>query len=139
MRRVLSHGRSSGHFAALSTHAVMTTPALAGSPGAGCRPRAVEPQWRVAVDFEPSSRAGDAPDHGETHRRLWIDRRLRDRGAGEPRRLGRLAVLAAFRLWRGLRSSARQRGQWTLEHRPERSRSSGSPALSRRYVDPGDN
>ena len=64
-------------------------------------------------------------------RRLWADRRLRDRRAGRPRRIDRLAVLAGVRFGRLLCRTSRHR-----EARPLADRAGGEIIrTSRRYRD----
>ena len=71
-------------------------------------------------------------------RGLCADRRLPQRGAGQPRWLDRLAVLAALRQPRLLRRSGRHAGQRPLAHCAGRSSASHPPAVPRRHPDPRD-
>ena len=65
-------------------------------------------------------------------RRLWPDRRLRDRGAGRPRRLDRLAVLAGLQFRCLLCRDPRHPQERPLA---DRARRTTSTQISRRYWD----
>jgi len=59
------------------------------------------------------------------------------RSACQPCRLGRLVVVAAFRFWVRFCGPWGHRRQWTLDHRPNRSRASHPPPLSRQHTGSG--
>ena len=72
----------------------------------------------------------------QQNRRLWTDRRLRNRSAGWPRRLDRLAVLARIRFRRVFRGLARHAQEWPMADRAcGRCHARLAPLLGR-YADP---
>ena len=71
-------------------------------------------------------------------RRLWTDRRLRDRGAGRPRRLDRLAVLAGLRFRCLFRRAARHPQERPLADRAGGGGHEHHAPLLGQHADPGD-
>src|SRR5215468_1167003 len=71
----------------------------------------------------------------DAHRRLCIDRRLRDRGLGWTRRIDRLAMLAAVRFGGLLCGAAWIARPWALADRPEARRRARGSAIPSKYAD----
>ena len=83
------------------------------------------------------STIGATAEHGLPHRRLCPDRRSEHRGAGRPRRLDRLAVLAAFRFRCLLCRAAGHARARPLADRAERRDAARYAPLPAQHADPG--
>ena len=124
------HGRRTSELAAAAA-AVRSTRSRRRSILQRCRPRRANGRAR-RTEQTGIVRVGDRRICPCRDRRLWTDRRLRDRGAGRPRRIDRLAVLARLRFRRLFCRAARH-----AQERPLADRTGAGEVTksSRRYWD----
>ncbi len=133
----------------------MEHPVAPGPPATAPRRRAAcgvappdgAPARRGSARSRPRGRQARSPRHAATRRRairgadrgLCADRRLPQRGAGQPRRLDRLAVLAALRQSRACFAAlvgTPDNGRWRIA--PAEHTGPHPPAVPARHADPGD-
>jgi hypothetical protein len=96
------------------------------------------PRARSLDDAHSSVVSRKAARDATPTRGLCDRRRLRDHGAGRPRRLHRLVVLPALRLSGGLRRAPRDSRARAVAARSRRGRARRTPPLSGRHAGPRD-